>query len=377
MNQGEKVAIPVSNGKVVGIITRHNVPNYGSILQSYATEEILRRLGFMPYTVDYLRSQEELPNLIRRYSEGRSAIHKLYRRIVWPILYELGQKRFTKERTALLDLSSHCNERTFWHSLPPTDIFLTGSDQVWNELGDGTVDKAFFWEGLKKENGQRVISYAASFGSETIVKGYENAIPRWLEKYDAISVREDSGVGLVERCGKHAVQVLDPTLLLCGDDWRKLARGAKTPKKPYALVYNLHPDSNMLEYVEEKTRETGIEVVSVCPTFRRRIGKQIILPTLAEFIALFQNAKCVYTDSFHGTSFCINLGTPFVAVFPKENSARNHSVLKLFGLEERAWDVFDGNAWDDDIDWTSVHNILETERSRSIAWLKNALEGSE
>ena len=130
----------------------------------------------------------------------------------------------------------------------------------------------------------------------------------------------------------------------------------------------------MLGYVADKTRGSGLEVVSVCPTFRKRIGKQVILPTLPEFLALFRDAACVYTDSFHGTAFCINLGTPFVEVFPKENAARNKSVLRLFGLEGRAWDVFEGNAWDGDIDWDHVRSVLVSERRRSIDWLKGALE---
>lgn len=355
------------------IITRHNVPNYGSVMQSYATERAISALGCKPLTLDYLRSDETLTGLVRRYSEGRSLPHRIYRRTVWPVLQQSGNRRFKEMREGLLNLSAPCDESNIWETLPEADVYLTGSDQVWNVMKDGTVDGAFFWEGVRLSSGSRIISYAASFGREEVTPGYEEMVGRLLSRYDAISVREDSGVGIVEGYGLKADQVLDPTLLLEGDEWRTMASPAKAPSRPYALVYNLHPDSEMLGYVAKKTEGSGLEVVSVCPTYRRRIGKNIILPTLPEFLGLFANAACVYTDSFHGTALCINMGVPFVAVFPKANAARNKSALRLFDLEDRGWDVFEGNAWEDDIDWGHVRTVLAAERKRSMTWLASAL----
>lgn len=360
--------------KKVSIITRHNVLNYGSVLQAYATQEVVKNLGYDPVVVDYRRCAETLDSLVNRYSEGRSLPHRIYRNTVWRLLYGAGEKRFKSMREQYLTLSPHCDETSIDALLPNTDIYLTGSDQVWNELGDGTLDPVFFWDGLDKTQNAKIISYAASFGKGGVVSGYEKQVGDWLARYDAISVREDSGKKIVNDYGFDCEQVVDPTLLLTRDEWLDIADPKPARKKPYALVYNLHPDSGMLGYVADKTRDSGLEVVSVCPTFRKRIGKQVILPSLPEFLALFRDAACVYTDSFHGTAFCINLGTPFVEVFPKANAARNKSVLRLFGLEGRAWDVFEGNAWNDEIDWNHVASVLESERARSLAWLKGALE---
>lgn len=277
-------------------------------------------------------------------------------------------------RERYLTLSAHCDESNINELLPNADVYLTGSDQVWNELGDGMLDPVFFWDGLAKTRDAKLVSYAASFGRGGVVKGYEEQVGKWLSRYDAISVREDTGKQIVNDYGFACEQVIDPTLLLNRDDWLSIADSRPACKKPYALVYNLHPDSEMLGYVADKTKNSNLEVVSVCPTFRRRIGKQVILPSLPKFLALFRDAQCVYTDSFHGTAFCINLSTPFVEVFPKENAARNKSVLRLFGLEGRAWDTYEGNAWDKDIDWNHVNAVLDSERLRSMSWLKNALE---
>lgn len=359
----------------VAIITRHNVPNYGSVMQAYATEQILQNLGCNPITVDYRRSDEESNGLIKRHSTGKSPLHMLYRRTVWRLLHFIGERRFKTMRESLLTLSEHCSEADVWEKLPEADVYLTGSDQVWNKLGDGSLDEAFFFSKADISEGQRLISYAASFGCNAVTPGYEERVGRWLGRYDSISVREDSGVEIVEKYDLNATQVLDPTLMLEGATWREMASAGKVPNHPYALVYNLHPDSEMLEYVLDKTKDSGLEVVSVCPTFRRRVGKHVILPTLPEFLGLFAHASCVYTDSFHGTALCINLNIPFVAIFPKENASRNQSILKLVGVEGRAWDVFEGNAWDDSIDWEKVNQVLTNEREHSMKWLNGALNG--
>lgn len=358
---------------IVAILTRHNVQNYGSVMQAYATERVLRELDCAPIIIDYRRTAETTAGLINQYSAGKNLLYKLFRRTVWIALHGIGERRFRAMRSEYLSLSSPCDETTVWERIPDADIYLTGSDQVWNGLENNEVDGVYFWEGINGNTNSKIISYAASFGQERVTPGYEKRVGQLLSRYDEISVREDSGVDIVEGYGLKAEQVLDPTLLLKGDDWRAIASTAKAPLRPYALVYNLHPDSEMLGYVNAKTQNSGLEVVSVCASFRRRTGKHIILPSLSEFLGLFMNAACVYTDSFHGTALCINLGVPFVAVFPRANAARNKSILRLFGLEGRDWGVFEGNAWDDDIDWGHVSSVLFAERRRSLAWLATAL----
>ena len=133
-----------SNKRTVLIITRHNVPNYGSVMQSYATERVICNLGFESATLDYLRSGETLESLIKCHSAGRSLPHKIYCRTVWPMLWKSGERKFRGMREGLLNLSTQCDETNIWDRLPEVDVYLTGSDQVWNAMGDGSVDGAFF-----------------------------------------------------------------------------------------------------------------------------------------------------------------------------------------------------------------------------------------
>ena len=143
------------------------------------------------------------------------------------------------------------------------------------------------------------------------------------------------------------------------------------------LVYNLHSDSNMYRYIKENVQESGLEIWSITTTYRRTIGKRIFCPTIEEFLGLFANAKCVYTDSFHAIVFSIIYKVPFVATLPKQYSTRLESVLRLFGLENRTSDIFYGKAWDETlINWNMVYDILENEKQKSMQWLKKSLEGS-
>lgn len=207
--------------KTVAIISRHNVCNYGSILQAFATEAVLRSLGYEPVTIDYKRTAETPDELVKRYSYGKSLPHRLYRKHIWRHMYDVENRRFRDMQERYLTLSTHVDERTLWNNLPNVDIYLTGSDQVWNALGDGTLDGAFFWVGA--DAGKPTVAYAASFGKGCIESGYEGQVAQWLQRYSAISVREDTGVDIVRNVGFDAEHVLDPTLLLSANQWGCIA----------------------------------------------------------------------------------------------------------------------------------------------------------
>lgn len=366
----------MKNKPKVAIITRHSVVNYGSFLQAYATEHVLRRLGCNPVTIDYIRRDETVNGATRRYSEGKSPLHKLYRSLVWRGLYARQVHHFRSMQEHYLTLSKGVDETTIKGSLDGYDVYLTGSDQVWNTMGDGKIDAAYFWADLPEEC--RRISYAASFGKGDVDPSDASRMREWLSRFEDLSVREESGMKLVEQFGLRAEHVLDPTLLLDEDSWSKLVNIRRpSVRGDFALVYNLHRDPAMLAYIEEQLKGSGLQIISICPSFRPRVGKDIYLPSMSDFIWLFKHATCVFTDSFHGTAFCINLKIPFVATYPRENAARNSSLLAQFGLEERKSGIIPDRGWHKQIDWAPVHEKLEAERACSLAWLGRALADDE
>lgn len=363
--------------KKIAIITRHAVPNYGSFFQTLATECILENLGFYAEIINYVRADESITELIKSYCKRNGGMGRiLYYNIFWRVSSLYRNCVFSKARRKYLNLGNLVDNSSINKSIKGFDILMTGSDQVWNVVGSGNtamIDENYFWG--KAGDGQKIISYAASFGDEEISAEDKVKCAAWLDKYDNISVREDTGIVLIHEMGHEAVQVLDPTLLIDRDYWVGLAeKNKKRRKKPYALVYNLHSDSNMKTAAQNRMNGSSLDIVNIISTFRCLPGKNVFCPSVEEFLWLFKNAKCIYADSFHAIAFAVIFKVPFVVTLPKEYSTRLESILRLLGLTERIDNTFKGIPWKESLmDWDHVYSKLETERKKSLDWLKNAL----
>ena len=359
----------------VAIITRHSVPNYGSFLQALATQGILESLSLSPTIIDYERSDETSNALIKQYSqEHTSPLYHIYYNTLWRCSHAYINYVLGKERKKYFHCSDLVNENTLSKVYGEFDIYLTGSDQVWNVVGSGAskeIDGAFFWDGLPSKN--KIISYAASFGDSNLSVDDFKKCQAWLAKYSAISVREDSGLRLINQMGYKATQVLDPTLLINKNFWESLIkREKKRPLKQYALVYNLHSSSNMFKRIENDLQGSGLQVYSITTTLRKGLGKKVFCPSISEFLWLFKNATCVYADSFHAIAFSIIFNTPFIITLPMQYSTRLESILRLFNLEGCVFEKAKKRAWEKDrINWSTVNKLLEDEKKKSLQWLKD------
>lgn len=364
--------------KTIGIITRHAVPNYGSFLQTYATEVLFQELGYKTFIVDYRREDETTEALIKYYICRKPGVFSyIYYNSLWRFSHFYIHKMFSEARKKYLHCTDLVTKENIEKTIEKFDFLVTGSDQVWNQVGTGIteeIDGNYFWNMAK--DGKKIISYAASFGDKMLSNENYGRCANYLKRFDCISVREDTGVDILSEMGYKSCQVLDPTFMIDRGYWINFSNKWKN-KKSYVLVYNLHSDSNMYRYIKENVQESGLEIWSITTTYRRTIGKRIFCPTIEEFLGLFANAKCVYTDSFHAIVFSIIYKVPFVATLPKQYSTRLESVLRLFGLENRTSDIFYGKAWDETlINWNMVYDILENEKQKSMQWLKKSLEGS-
>ena len=364
--------------KSIGIITRHAVPNYGSFLQAYATEVLFQELGYKTSIVDYRRGDETTKALIRYYIYRKpGAFSYIYYNFLWRFSHFYINKIFSEARKKYLHCTNLVTKENIENIIEKFDVLVTGSDQVWNRVGTGVteeIDGNYFWNLAK--NGKKIISYAASFGDSKLSEDNLGECANYLKKFDCISVREDTGVDMLRKMGYKSCQVLDPTFMINREYWINLANKYKN-EKSYALVYNLHSDSNMYRYIKENIKESGLDIWSITTTYRKTIGKRIFCPTIEKFLGLFANAKCIYTDSFHAIAFSIIYKIPFVVTLPKQYSTRLESVLRLFGLENRISDIFKDKAWDETlINWNMVYDILENEKQKSMKWLKKSLEYS-
>ena len=198
------------------------------------------------------------------------------------------------------------------------------------------------------------------------------------DRYDSISLRELSGVEIVDKLGiENSTNVLDPTLLLSGEDWRKIS-SRKFTKDRYILIYNLNRNPRIDAYAKELSIKTGLEVRYLSYQLHEfyKNGKMFCNPPVEDFLALIDGADYVITDSFHATAFSLNFNKEFVIVYPGKYSTRLQSILEILGLTNRvAKNERDLSIVESKIDYNRVNEILAAERKRSLLWLSNALSG--
>ena len=253
-------------------------------------------------------------------------------------------------------------------------MYMTGSDQVWGPVENGTYDSAYCLSFTDETD--KKIAYAASFGRTEMTKDIEAFFQKWLSQYRHIGVREDSAVSLLNKMGIDSVQVLDPTLLLDSAFWSKLAKPVR--EKNYVLVYQLHNDKRVGVYALRVAKSLGLPLIRVSTSFHQisREGKFVWCPDIGQFLSYIKNAACMITDSFHGTAFAINFNTPFVEVLPNNKTGtRNMSILKLTGLSDRILcDDKDITLAKQKIDYSRANQIIEEKRQDSLNVLKNMIE---
>ncbi|MGI6241714.1 MAG: polysaccharide pyruvyl transferase family protein [Candidatus Omnitrophota bacterium] len=362
----------------IKIITRHAPSNYGSLLQSFATLNILKRMGHDAMIIDYIRADDL--GLKKVWTEaglkGGSFLKKLvYTLIRFPI-EKIAEFRFEKMRNRLLKKTQRYSSIDDLKKIQ-ADVFMTGSDQVWGPMVNGEYDSAYFLTFVGK--GKKV-AYAASFGKTKMDKNTENSYKQMLEAYDEISVREDSAASLIEQwgCKKCIGQVIDPTLLLSGDEWKNQFAIKENAKDSYVLIYQIHNNLNLSKYAKNLATRKKMKLVRVNPFLHQclRGGKFHLCPDVKDFLSLINNATYIVTDSFHGTCFAVNFNKQFVEILPNNTTrTRNQSILRLTGLTSRIVENYsDISLVDNIIDYVPVNTILASERSRCLNIMSDLLK---
>ena len=363
---------------IVNVITRHAPSNYGSLLQSVATVNVLQRLGHEATIIDYVRPDDHGLNKVDEEAKlkGGSTVKRMvYILIRYPI-EKFAEIRFAAMRKKLLKMTKRFSSIQELSHLQ-ADCFMTGSDQVWGPMVNGKYDPAYFLDFVK--NSKRV-AYAASFGKTDFDEETVNEYKRLLLSYEKIAVRENSAVELIKDWGgiNCLGQVIDPTLLLSGEEWKNLFEIRNIKKKPYILIYQIHNDANLSKYAKDLANHKKMKLIRVNPFLHQcfRGGKFRLCPDVKEFLELINNAAYIVTDSFHGTCFAINFNKQFVEVLPNNaTGTRNQSVLELTGLTSRIVTNFsDFSIVNNVINYAPVNEILESERLRCVELVNEMLE---
>lgn len=319
----------------------HRVVNYGSALQAFATQWALRSLGYDSELIDY-----EFQKPVKIYTFRQKIIHAIVavRDFLRGSPKGKKQKRFDAFYSENYALTKERYTRDSITANPPQyDVYMSGSDQVWNPRFAGN-DVNFFL--AFAPDGKPKISFASSFATDIIDDVHKELYAPQLSRYDAISVREQSGVNIIkELTGKDAVVCCDPTLLLTRDVVSELAsRSSLTIGYKYVLVYGLHymfdPYPYLYAIVNHVSKAFKSRVVYLDGRNADLFKKNSMVISSAgpcEFLCLFEHAEFVITTSFHGTAFSLIYDKPFFGVVDKQSKSDSRiASLCMLGKAERS-----------------------------------------
>jgi hypothetical protein len=369
--------------KKVGIITMHKLHNYGSILQSYALQKVIREMGYECELIDYIYPNEF--QFKRNYSNNAKSVKsslskflhlfKIFRLSSW-WKAEKGMMNFRKKYCNLSKNTYH-NPDEIHADVPVYDIYVTGSDQVWN-LQYTKGDTTFF---LSFVSSVKKIAYSASSGGERLGKEYKDL----LDQYSHISVRETSGALMLKKLLNKQVQVtLDPTLLLNLNNWKEISSVRKNRYygEKYILLYILDYSFNPYPYTHHLLRHikknTNLKIFSLTK-IPKPFKKNITIIDDADpitFLHLFESASIIVTSSFHGSAFAVNFGIPLYSIIDDQSTDNRQSdFLKDIGInhclvpKDTEFSLL--NPY---YDKKTVTEKLNTQRKESLNYLERALK---
>lgn len=362
----------------IGILTFHCAHNYGAVLQCYATQEFLRSLGheveIINYRPEYLLRPYRLFNKRVSYRGFIRFIKDILQElIVFPTRYQhrKGFRRFINQR---LLLSQPIDDSSLISA--DYDVYLVGSDQIWNPNITQGFDNAYFCEFSFEKGYKRYIAYAASMEVKSLDFDKQSFFRRQLRCFDAISVREESLMKMLAPLVDIPIHhVLDPTLMVPVSVWDKFLPKSIIDEK-YVLVYQVFQDDNTLRIANHIANQISARVVNVVAnmaniSFYTRHWYQKATPE--DFVNILRNAACVVTTSFHGTAFSLIFNRPFYTLkLNKGWDERSTSLLNQLNLQNRQIDITSAPEFSE-IDYTNINIGLDKLRKESQDFLISAL----
>lgn len=359
----------------IGILTLPLKGNYGGVLQAYALLTYLKKEGYDAYLVDrqWDRSKKTISFYIQKFIYHqiiRGKVKQFCDNWINPKTFRIDSQK------KMLEL----NKENF-------DAFIVGSDQVWRIENVGGVKNNYFLDFVENKNVKK-IAYAASFGKDTVdgTKTKLLEISQLLKKFNAISVREDTGVDICYKVFQiEASHVLDPVFLIDKEEYLKTIDIRLKPLKNTLITYVLDNNSKNQCIINDIAKELNLNIESI--NYKKDPALLIKnkafdfynyrYPSVSNWLRGFRDAEFIVTDSFHGTMFSVIFRKQFIVIGnEKRGLTRFTSFLKKVGLLNRLVLPSKGINMDiifEHINYEKVFKNLNTEKVKSKSFLERSL----
>lgn len=365
----------------VAVVTLYGNNNFGNKLQNYAILKVFEKMGMDGHTIRY-------KNSVSHASVIRNGVKRLFKNVFFFFLPFTSKAIQQKARNRRVERMQSFNkeflrykENVHFNKLPKGfhskyTFFVTGSDQVWHNWSNTKEEIDYFF--LRFAEQKQRVALSASFGLEEIPDRFRTIYMEGLKGFDHLSVREESGVRLIEELtGQKATLLLDPTMILSKDEWKQLSvKPAFDTEAPYIFVYSIGERGGAIDrFIEKIACQNGLKIIDVS---NLKLYPQYFGIGPKEFLYLIENAALVCTNSFHASAFSILFQSPFV-IFDRIDQAskgnmgnRITTLLEKFNLEDRAFPKLQENQIFQ-MNIPSYEESLQKERTKFIEFLRMSL----
>ena len=321
----------------IGILTFHNVPNYGAVLQAFALKTYLSELGNDVSIIDYQcpGNDSAFSPMLRKkgYINSSNLVKKT---VKWLNYIFFAESAYSK-KWAKFETFSHkfFNKISADGLFKEFDLVFCGSDQIWNPQITGGFRDVYF--GLGNDGRCKVASYAASCGDikEFDVEKKERLLAM-VRNISFVGVREKSLFEFLKKENVDASINIDPTFLLNAEEYASKLNLKKTAGEKYLLQYSLQNDKKVDEIAGKIAKEKGLKVIKVAGCLTASVGERAKLDVgPEEFLEYLYNAEYVVTNSFHGVALSVGFKKDFSSLLPKQRKGRVADFLSALSLDDR------------------------------------------
>lgn len=372
-----------NNNKKVATMTFHIAHNYGAMLQAYALEKAVNKLGFSCEVLDYRFPHIDKWSGMKTMYETQQTSGFVIGTLKYLKRYVREYRKAPPQRKkfdSFMRKDLKLSKKTYFNAQElekaKYDAVLFGSDQIWNpDLTDGPAYE-YMGKHFNTEH-TKLIAYAASCGSDSLKQEFRSEYYSLLKRFTAIGIREKGLADFIEREYKlSAKTVLDPVFLLNKKEWEQVSQGADIKiEEPYLLVYAFQSGDDIFNLARKIAKERNLKLVTIGYRKYESLNDMLQLTECGpkDFVSLIQYASFVCTTSFHGMAFSIIFEKDFYCIGHPKYSKRNSDLLSLLGISDRMISKESDVTFAENCDYINPRKVLEKEKQRSLDFISASI----